>query len=1076
MDDMRLESTLAKLRNGHLVKEYEAVFQEWLKDEIIEEVQLDKWDFGHYLPHRAVVKEASTTRIRPVFDASSKEKGKPSLNMCLEKGESYVELIPSILLRFRLNAIGVIPDIGKAFLQISVSEKDRDSLRFLWKDEVGEMKIYRHRRVVFGVTSSPYLLGAVIDHHLSKCEEKVASKEVPYERSVISQLRKCLYVDNCVTSVDDEKELLSFMSQAREIFMKACFDLRGWEWSDPDCAAHTSFPVLGLLWDKKEDILRLNPPKPLESDAITRQTVMSAAHRIFDPLGVCAPAILIPRLLVQESWGEAGNWDTPFNEQSQATFRKWMSQADVLNQIEVPRWLKLTVGNVSLHTFCDASQVAYATISFLRVETDNTVSVIMVGAKVRVAPVKRPTIPRLELLAATIGARMASSIVKEIGDVECHFWSDSSTALCWIKKEEPWGVFVFNRVKEIRSLTDPDTWKHVPGVMNPADLPSRGCFPEELLDSKWWEGPRWLYGPRSEWPNCDVPPDENEVQMERRKTPLISALSQEPGVFCCERLARYFSSYHRIVRMVAWMIRLLWNKYSKKEKRSGELSLSEIARAEKVVLKSIQDEAFEGLGDKQLKNLKPHKDKVGLMRLRTRIWARKDPEDFRAPYILPFQHVIVDRLIHDLHTQNGHIGGQGLLNLLRERFWIVRGRQAVRRIVSACVICRRYRAKALEVESPPLPENRVRDARVFEISGTDFAGPLYLKNGDKVWVCIFTCAVYRVTHLELVTAMSTEAFIMAFRRFIARWGRPSFMYSDNGTNYKGFKNALDGIDWQRVASRGLVNQIEWRFNPPTATWWGGFWERLIGILKVHLRKILGRASLTFEELNTVISECTAYINSRPITYTSDDPSDPVPITPQMFIGDIQEMGVPDLDEVDAKSLHKRVRRRQEIRDNLKQRFRSEYLGQMFMTASNLKNPREPKVGEIVLIGADNQKRMHWPMAVVEELILGVDGRCRVVKLRTQDGQLTRPVQRVFPLEIPLEEEMDQGQLLAEVEPESDSGGSATGGSLVDSQVKVVASPPQIQEAQPINSEDPLMKFHHVETRCGRKVKVPSRFS
>ncbi|XP_056633384.1 uncharacterized protein LOC130442982 [Diorhabda sublineata] len=165
--------------------------------------------------------------------------------MCLEKGESYVELIPSILLRFRLNAIGVISDIRKAFLQISVSEKDRDSLRFLWKDEVGEMKIYRHRRVVFGVTSSPYLLGAVVDHHLSKCEEKVASKEVPYDRSVISQLRKCLYVDNCVTSVDDKKELLNFMSQARKIFMKACFDLRGWEWSDPDCAAHTSFPVLG---------------------------------------------------------------------------------------------------------------------------------------------------------------------------------------------------------------------------------------------------------------------------------------------------------------------------------------------------------------------------------------------------------------------------------------------------------------------------------------------------------------------------------------------------------------------------------------------------------------------------------------------------------------------------------------------------------------------------------------------------------------------------------------------------------------------------------------------------------------
>ncbi|XP_057660740.1 uncharacterized protein LOC130896575 [Diorhabda carinulata] len=93
------------------------------------------------------------------------------------------------------------------------------------------------------------------------------------------------------------------------------------------------------------------------------------------------------------------------------------------------------------------------------------------------------------------------------------------------------GVFVFNRVKDIRFLTDPDTWKHVPGAINPADLPSpRGCFPEELLDSKWWEGPRWLYGPCSEWPNCDVPPDENEVQMERRKTPVGQGIGSRVSI------------------------------------------------------------------------------------------------------------------------------------------------------------------------------------------------------------------------------------------------------------------------------------------------------------------------------------------------------------------------------------------------------------------------------------------------------------------------------------------------------------------------------------------------------------------
>lgn len=164
----RLESTVRKIKSQNLFEAYDLVFKEWIEEGIIEEVQLEEKK-GHYLPHRPVVKESSlTTKIRPVFDASAGGKNAPSLNQCLEKGLNLIEQIPSILLKFRVYRIGVVSDIRKAFLQISIHEEDRDFLRFLWLDWRGSEIVYRHRRVVFGLTSSPFLLGATIEHHLSE--------------------------------------------------------------------------------------------------------------------------------------------------------------------------------------------------------------------------------------------------------------------------------------------------------------------------------------------------------------------------------------------------------------------------------------------------------------------------------------------------------------------------------------------------------------------------------------------------------------------------------------------------------------------------------------------------------------------------------------------------------------------------------------------------------------------------------------------------------------------------------------------------------------------------------------------
>ncbi|UYV76772.1 hypothetical protein LAZ67_14001986 [Cordylochernes scorpioides] len=167
----------------------------------------------------------------------------------------------------------------------------------------------------------------------------------------------------------------------------------------------------------------------------------------------------------------------------------------------------------------------------------------------------------------------------------------------------------------------------------------------------------------------------------------------------------------------------------------------------------------------------------------------------------------------------------------RRHYWILRSRKTVKKIINQCIRWKLFTATPATVESTSLPEDRVRDAAVFEIVGVDLTGHLILKNKKKAWIVIFTCAVYRGVHLELVTYSSMEAFLQAFRRFIARRGRALIVYSDNGTNFKGMANTLKKIDFSRLKCDPTLKNITWKFIPPGAPWWGVWWARLIYMMK-----------------------------------------------------------------------------------------------------------------------------------------------------------------------------------------------------------------------------------------------------
>ena len=231
---------------------------------------------------------------------------------------------------------------------------------------------------------------------------------------------------------------------------------------------------------------------------------------------------------------------------------------------------------------------------------------------------------------------------------------------------------------------------------------------------------------------------------------------------------------------------------------------------------------------------------------------------------------------------------------------------------------------------------------------------------------------------------------------------------------------------------------------------------MIGLLKNLLRKVLGKACLTYEEMYTVLCDCENVLNSRPLTYVSNEAGDPKPLTPAMFLYDNNKNDNPDLDLIDScADLNTRAKRRIEIMQHLRNRFRKEYLSNLILKGS-CNESRAINVGDVVLLGDDNSKRVDWPLARIEKLIVGRDGRARVVVLRTKDGLYKRPIQRIFPLGI------SAGDRETKDEPEA-------------LREKICNTPIRSKPCENKNCKPLEIRSDVIKTRSGRIIKKPNYY-
>ena len=247
----------------------------------------------------------------------------------------------------------------------------------------------------------------------------------------------------------------------------------------------------------------------------------------------------------------------------------------------------------------------------------------------------------------------------------------------------------------------------------------------------------------------------------------------------------------------------------------------------------------------------------------------------KFPILLPSKCYLRNLIIHDVHRYCLHSGVNHVLSVIRNRFWIPQGRQRIKTIIRKCVICKRQNAKTLHMHNTaPLPEFRVVRSNPFAITGVDYTGASNIKAGtanNKVYICLFTCMTNRAIHLELVESGDVQAFMRAFRRFVARRSCPSIMISDNASVFCSSAVNLKKIcESEHVCNSLSQLNLQWKFIPSRAPHFGGIWERLIGMTKEILHKCLGRSSVNYIELNTLIYEIECNLNNRPLTYLIDD--------------------------------------------------------------------------------------------------------------------------------------------------------------------------------------------------------------
>ncbi|XP_049870067.1 uncharacterized protein LOC126369610 [Pectinophora gossypiella] len=996
------------------------------------------------MPHHAVINEQSkSTRTRVVFDASMKTNKKVSLNDILLNGPMVQKELFDIVLLFRFGEYTLSTDIKKMFRNILVNPEHTSLQNILWRDNPSQpIQCIRLDTVTYGVKSSSYLSTRCL-HELAQRHEN----DLPLAAFII---RNCTYVDDILYSCCDLQQLLEAKRQLREMLGYGSFSLHKWASNTPSVLSDTpeneqqfsvldlqkgnfNMKALGLTLNINKDCFTITSPESFNERVITKRQVLTYIAKFYDPMGFASPIIIQAKGIMQKLWSRNVGWDDNIPEDLVTEWLDFARSLSTMQPINLNRYIPTnTAATIQLIGFSDASSTTgYGCCIYLRVvDKTGKAELHLLCSKSRVNPRASPlTIPRLELNAALLLSilmeRVYETLHKNVQIDDVYLFTDSQITLAWIKTEvTKLQAYVANRVSVIQQKTNKRRWLYVPSADNPADLISRGINPQELSNcSLWWEGPKFLQCEyKFDNQKLDLPNDLPEMKAASPAGKVVLSVTTDDDLF---RILDRYSDLNKMIRVIAYIVRFCHIIKNNTKVKDKVLTPEELQHALLLIIKHEQSIHFcdelESLRkgkcvQKPLKSLHPFLDKDGLLRVGGRLDNSEVPISQKHPIILAKTSRITELLIQSEHIRLLHAGPKLLLSNLNQKYWLINGIRQIKKVTHKCLVCFRLKASAAKQLMGSLPQHRVTACRPFQKIGIDFAGPVQVKNSrirkalvSKGYVCIFVCFVTKAIHVELTSDLTTEAFLACFKRFISRRGLPSDVFCDNGGCFRGARNQLAELyklnssnDHQTLVQAYAAKEgIKFHFTPSYAPVFAGLAEAAVKSMKFHLKRIVLNSALTYEQLNTVLCQIEAVLNSRPILPLSEDVSDYCYLTPGHFLVGTALTMYPEVDISDTKTNRLGFWKHC---INLQQRFWKAWHKCYLNTLQNRGKWCDPMpnvcVGNLVLMREPNSPPLVWPMARVVEVFPGKDGKVRALTLKTADGKsYNRSLQSICVLPI-----------------------------------------------------------------------------
>ncbi|XP_036318385.1 uncharacterized protein LOC118733195 [Rhagoletis pomonella] len=557
-----------------------------------------------YLPHHGVWKASSTTtKLRVVFNAARKYSTGVSLNDCLYTGPKLQNDLANILLNWRQHKFAFTGDIEKMYRQILVDREDTELQRIYWRTPTEDSPTsYTLLTVTYGTNCAPYLALKVL--------RRLANDEREKFPQAAKSLETEFYVDDVLSGGDTHADVINNIPQLKSLLQAGGFSLRKFNSNaievlnaiepcdrDPSDSLELGMSdqtkALGIVWLTRTDMLTYSIDLDYSITCFNKRQLASDVARVFDPLGLVAPVTVRGKIFLQRLWDRKLDWGETLPQDLQHEWKSYRNELQQLQNLHIPRWLKVVANcTVELHAFSDASSAAYAAAIYIKVTTDGYTSVNLLMAKTKVAPLKRLSIPRLELC----GARLAAVLLAKTKDAlsfkfdRCLLWTDSVTALCWIRSSPgKLKQFVSNRVTQIQNVTSDAAWRYISTKDNPADCASRGISANNLLSNTlWWNGPAWLSLNEQYWPQHKINFPEN-IPETRKVTVCTVQLNNQDWLYT---ITTKYSSLDKLIAIIGWCLRFANKCRNKSSILTSFCTWPERYKALKILIKMTQQTEF----------------------------------------------------------------------------------------------------------------------------------------------------------------------------------------------------------------------------------------------------------------------------------------------------------------------------------------------------------------------------------------------------------------------------------------------------------------------------------------------------